>query len=174
MKTSKTVVANFGLAGKYLKLESGGKPSELDICVKLGAYFDGEKRHELEKLIQKNNKTSLKEMLRVVYNNYIIKHFGTEISKETFINNMQTSPTIEKTFKNPKNTDWRHHAKKIAKVILVSMFAVCAAEMAVVACILHWDTVKKSNIFNTAVNWYLGTKIWTPIPIYYVAPKQSL
>ena len=53
MKTSKTVVANFGLAGKYLKLESGGKPSELDICVKLGAYFDGEKRHELEKLIQK-------------------------------------------------------------------------------------------------------------------------
>lgn len=59
MKTSKTVVANFGLAGKYLKLESGGKPSELDICVKLGAYFDGEKRHELEKLIQKNNKTNL-------------------------------------------------------------------------------------------------------------------
>ena len=58
MKTSKTVVANFGLAGKYLKLESGGKPSELDICVKLGAYFDGEKRHELEKLQELGGKVA--------------------------------------------------------------------------------------------------------------------
>ncbi len=156
MKVSKALATNFGLAGKNLKPELNEKSKELDICVKLGAYFDGEKRNELKKLVQKNSKNSLKEMLRIVYDNYVIKHFGTEICKETFINNMKASPTIEKSFKNPKDFAWENHAKKISKVILISMFAVCTAEMAVVVGVLYWDKLKKSNIFNTAVNWYLG------------------
>jgi hypothetical protein len=69
---------------------------------------------------------------------------------------MKASPTIEKSFKNPKDFAWENHAKKISKVILISMFAVCTAEMAVVVGVLYWDKLKKSNIFNTAVNWYLG------------------
>ena len=156
---SESTATKFGLAGEYLSEELGNGANELDVYIKLGAYFDSKKKHELENLIQKNNKGSLDDMLGTVYDDYILTHFGTETSRETFIEKMKESPTITDSFKNSKSTDWGHLAKKIGKVILGSMLAVCAVGMislAVGLTVASFGKINTDGVIRMAANLYLG------------------